>query len=56
MAKINIEKLDKIRDNYPKTYEWMQHKARWECMTMGAILNNYEKYIDELMSKEDMEK
>lgn len=50
---VNVEKLNTIRDHYPNTWEWMRHKANWEHMCMGAVLNNYEKYIDELMDKED---
>lgn len=49
---VNVEKLNKIRDIYPNTWAWMQHKASWECMCMGAVLDNYEKYIDELMNNE----
>lgn len=55
MATVNVKKLHKIRDNYPNTWEWMRHKASWEHMCMGAVLNHYEEYIDELMSAE-MEK
>ncbi len=54
MSIVNIKKLNKIRDHYPITWEWMQHKASWEHMCMGAVLNNYEIYIDELMSKEEV--
>ena len=50
---VNVKKLNKIRDEYPETFAWMQHKASWECMSLGAILNCYEEYIDELMIKED---
>lgn len=51
--KVDIKKLSIIRDNYPKTWEQMQHKASWEHMCIGAVLNNYAEYIDELMSNED---
>lgn len=50
---VNVKKLNKIRDNYPNTWEWMKHKANWEGMCMGAVLDNYERYIDELMGEED---
>lgn len=50
---VNVKKLDKIRDNYPNTWKWMEHKASWEWMCMGAVLHYYEEYIDELMKKED---
>ena len=55
MAYIKVEKLNNIVKNYPKTLEWMRHKASWEHMTLGAVLNNYEQYIDELMSEETTE-
>lgn len=45
MAVVNVKKLNKIRDNYPNTWKWMQHKASWEHMCMGAVLNSYEEYI-----------
>lgn len=53
MATVNVKKLNKIRDEYPKTFEWMQHKASWEHITLGAVLNGYEDYIDELMQQEE---
>ena len=53
---VNVKKLNKIRDNYPNTWGWMRHKASWEHMCMGAVLNGYEEYIDKLMDKEDGER
>lgn len=53
MATVNVKKLNKIRDEYPKTFEWMQHKASWEHITLGAVLNGYEDYIDELTQQEE---
>ena len=50
---VNVKKLNLIRDNYPNTWKWMQHKASWEHMCMGAVLNYYETYIDELIEKEN---
>lgn len=50
---VNVEKLNNIRENYPNTWEWMKRKASSEHMCMGAVLNYYEEYVDELMSKED---
>lgn len=50
---VNVKKLNKIRDGYPNTWEWMRHKANWEHMCMGAVLDNYERYIDELISLEE---
>jgi hypothetical protein len=50
---VNVKKLNKIRDNYPNTWDWMKHKANWEGMCMGAVLNNNEEYIDRLIELED---
>lgn len=52
MAVVNVEKLNRIRDEYPKIYEWMRHKASCEHITLGGVLNGYESYIDELMENE----
>ena len=52
MATIDWDKINKIRNEYPKTFEWMQHKASWEHITLGAVLHGYEDYIDELMQQE----
>ena len=52
MATVDIKKLKMIQKEYPKTFEWIEHKASWEHMCLGAVLNGYEKYIDELMDKE----
>lgn len=52
MATVNVKKLNKIIKDYPKTFEWMQHKASWEHITLGAVLNGYEEYVNELMDKE----
>lgn len=55
MAAVNIKKLNKIRDNYPNTWEWMRHKASWEHTCMGGVLDSYEEYIDELIREEMIE-
>ena len=34
----------------------MRHKASCEYMCIGAVLNRYEEYIDELLDKEDEER
>ena len=49
---VNVEKLNFIQNNYPETYEWMKHKARWEHMFLGKVLNDYENSIDEMIKKE----
>ena len=53
---VNVKKLNKIRNNYPNIWEWMRHKASCEYMCIGAVLNRYEEYIDELLDKEDEER
>lgn len=47
-----MELFREVRDHYPKTYEWVKHKARWEGMPVGAVCMEYRDYIKELMSKE----
>lgn len=56
MAIVNINNMSKIRENYPNTWEWVRHKAAWEHITVGSVLNDYEEYINELMDKEEKEK
>lgn len=50
---VNVEKLDKIRDNYPGVWDWMKSKANYEHMCMGAVLNYNEEYIDRLIELEE---
>lgn len=38
-----------VRDNYPKTWEWVRHKANWECMCIGAIFEHWCNHIKTLM-------
>lgn len=45
-----------LMNEYPKTLDWVRHKARWEQIPLGAVLNDYKDYIDELMIKEDAER
>ena len=47
------ERYALLLDKYPKTLEWVRHKAIWENITLGAVLNGYESYIEELMQQED---
>ena len=47
------ERYALLLDKYPETLEWVRHKARWEHITLGAVLNGYESYIEELMQQED---
>ena len=57
--KIDMQSFDTwyamLMEKYPKTLEWVRHKARWEHITLGAVLNGYKSYIEELMQQEDVE-
>lgn len=56
MGVISREAMDlfrKVRDQYPETYEWAKHKARWEGIPIGAVFMDYPDYIRELMARED---
>ena len=50
---VNVEKLNKIRDNYPGVWEWMKCKANSAHMCMGAVLHYDEEYIDRLIELEE---
>jgi hypothetical protein len=41
-----------VRDNYPKTWTWAQHKAHWEHMCVGAIFEHWNITIKALMEEE----
>ena len=56
MGIVNVKKLKEIRDGYPCTWEWMQHKAAWEHVSMGTVFDAYEEYIEESIKKEALEK
>lgn len=42
----------KVRDQYPGTYDWVKHKAKWEGMPVGAVCMEYGDYIKELIRQE----
>ena len=50
-----FELFRKVRDQYPETYEWARHKARWEGIPIGAVFMDYHDHIRELMAREDGE-
>jgi hypothetical protein len=52
VTKDNLKELNNIRNNYPETWAWMEHKANWEQMSMSAVLLNYRKHIKELKQTE----
>jgi hypothetical protein len=41
-----------VRENYPKTWEWVRHKANQEHMCVGAVFKYYYSHIEELMEEE----
>lgn len=42
-------------EKYPKTLEWVRHKAAWEHIPLGAVLNEYKNHIEALMKEEGAE-
>lgn len=48
-----MEKLDKIIKEYPKTFDWMGMMANRYWMSLSKVLHECEDYIDELMREED---
>lgn len=42
----------KMKTKYPKTLEWVKHKASWEHITLSAVMVRYTGYIKELMAQE----
>lgn len=46
-------KYDAIKSNYPETLAWMKHKAKWEHITLMAVMNHYSKHIETLMESEE---
>lgn len=50
------EKLNKVRKEYPKTFEWVRGKARGEHMTLFDVVINWETIVNEMMDKEDKER
>ena len=56
MARLDAKKVTEtyrlLQENYPETFEWAQHKARWEQMPIGAVITEYSDYIDQLMREE----
>jgi hypothetical protein len=49
------ERYALLLEKYPKTLEWVRHKANWERIPLGAVLNGYKSHIEELMRQEDAE-
>jgi hypothetical protein len=52
ISKETINLINSIREDYPKTWEWVRHKANWEGMCIGAVCEYYRSSINELMNKE----
>ena len=52
ITKETLAMIDLIRTSYPKTWEWVKHKANWEGMCVGAICKYYDDHIKTLMEEE----
>lgn len=52
IAKEALDLYRKVRDQYPQTFEWAKHKARWEQMPIVAVFDQYEDHIFDLMKQE----
>ena len=52
ITKETIDFISMVRAEYPKTYEWMRHKAKWEQIVLGAVAIEYKDYILALIEKE----
>jgi hypothetical protein len=55
MGVISKETLDLIavvRERYPKTWEWIRHKANLEHMCVGAIFKYWKSTIKAMMKEE----
>lgn len=42
-----------LKEKYPKTLEWVRHKAAWERIPLGGVFNEYKDAVAELMKRED---
>ena len=54
ISKDTLALIQVVRDGYPKTWEWVRHKANWECTCVGAIFENYNSHIKVLMEEEKL--
>lgn len=52
ISKETLALMAVVREDYSKTWEWAQHKARLEHMCMGAIFKHWESSIKALMAEE----
>ena len=52
ISKETLALMTIVKDAYPKTWAWAQHKARWEQMCIGAIFEHWNSTIKALMEEE----
>jgi hypothetical protein len=52
ISKETLALLNLVREDFPKTWDWMKHKANWEGMCMGAVCEYYSEHIKTLMEEE----
>jgi hypothetical protein len=52
ISKETLDLMSVVRNYYPKTWEWVQYKARLERMCVGAIFNHWNSTINALMEEE----
>lgn len=52
----DLKIIKEIKNNYPKTWDWIKHKCNWEQMVAIRVLNEYRDYVNELMGEENNER
>lgn len=51
IRQVNLDEIRHYYEKCPKTFEWIQDKARWEHITRGKVVNDYRDYIIEIAKK-----
>ena len=49
------ELYDKLKAEYPETFQWVREKAKWQCVTIGTVFFYYRDQIEKRMKMEDAE-
>jgi uncharacterized membrane protein YoaK (UPF0700 family) len=52
ISKETLALISLVRGDFPKTWEWVRHKANWEGMCVGAVCTYYDDHIKTLMEEE----
>ena len=53
MIKEYKELLEKIKKDYPVTLECLKDKAKWEHMSISAVLVGWGSHFKDIMKQED---